>query len=91
MALTTSSGPHPGWAFSACVGFVNNKFCQDQGTPHVLAMEDREVGQRVPGTACTELVLMFSEHFKTVGKEGSLTELAWASRIPLSEEAGVAG
>lgn len=56
----------------------------------MLAMEDRGVGQRVPGTACTELLLMFSEHFKTVGKEGSLAEPAWL-RIPLSEVAGLAG
>lgn len=47
-------------------------------------MEDRVVGQRVPGTACTEVVLMFSEHFETVGKEGSLAELAWSFRIPSS-------
>lgn len=42
----------------------------------MLAIEDRGVGQCVPGTAWTEVVLMFSEHFNTVGKEGSLAELA---------------
>lgn len=57
----------------------------------MLAIEDRGVGQRVPGTTWTEVVLMFSEHFNTVGKEGSLTELARAFKSPSLEVAGVAG
>lgn len=89
--MATTSGPHPGWAFGACVGFVSNKFRRDQGTSRVLAIEDRGVGQRVPGTAWTEVVLMFSEHFNTVGKEGSLAELARAFKSPSLEVAGVAG
>lgn len=66
--------PHPGWGFGACAGFVSNKFHRDQGTTRVLAINDSVVGQHVPGTVCTKVVLMFSEHVKTLGKEGSLTK-----------------
>jgi len=41
----------------------------------VWAIDYSMVGQRVPGTICTKVVLMFSEHVKTMGKEESLTEL----------------
>lgn len=48
----------------------------------MLAIDDSVVGQHVPGTGCTKVVLMFSEHVKTVGKEGSLTRFAWAFKSP---------
>lgn len=81
--MATTLGPHPGQGFGACAGFVSNKFHRDQGTTRVLAIDGRVVGWHVPGTVCTKIVLMSSEHVKTVGKEGSLTKFAWAFKSPL--------
>lgn len=49
------------------------------------------VGQHVPSAVCAKVVLMFSEHVKRVGKEGSLMRFVWPFKSPSSEAAGGAG
>lgn len=60
---------------------MRNKFSRDRATTHVLA-SGGGVGQRVPSTVCTKVVLKFSERVKTVGKEGSLMKFHGPSKVP---------
>lgn len=67
--IAMTLGPYPGWEFGACAEFGNNKCLRNQGSTRVLAIDSRGIGQHVPGTISAKVVLMFSQHVKTVPEE----------------------